>query len=183
MNRKEFIRITLAATGSLIMLPACVSRINAYRFFTNEEAQCVIALSERIIPADETWPGASWAGVVHYIDKQLIRVFTEDQPRYRAGLQALQGTSRQMHNQNFEDLNADLQDDLLHRLENSDVDADLWTGQSSADFFRMIINHTMQGYYGSPRHGGNRNYVSYRMLDLDYPLVVGQNRYRGNDGQ
>ena len=36
----------------------------------------------------------------------------------------------------------------------------------------------MQGFYGSPRHGGNRNYASYRMLGLEYPPVLGQNRYR-----
>ena len=35
----------------------------------------------------------------------------------------------------------------------------------------------MQGFYGSPRHGGNRNYVSYKMLGLEYPRVIGQNRY------
>jgi gluconate 2-dehydrogenase gamma chain len=35
----------------------------------------------------------------------------------------------------------------------------------------------MQGFYGSPRHGGNRDYVSYKMMKLDYPHVIGQNRY------
>ena len=35
----------------------------------------------------------------------------------------------------------------------------------------------MQGFYGSPRHGGNKDYASYRMLGLDYPNIIGQNRY------
>jgi len=35
----------------------------------------------------------------------------------------------------------------------------------------------MQGYYGSPRHGGNKDNMSYKMLKLDYPVVIGQNRY------
>ena len=35
----------------------------------------------------------------------------------------------------------------------------------------------MQGFYGSPRHGGNKDYVSYRMLGLEYPDIIGQNRY------
>ena len=42
----------------------------------------------------------------------------------------------------------------------------------------MIIKHSMQGFYGPPRHGGNKNYISYKIMDLDYPYVVGQNRYR-----
>jgi gluconate 2-dehydrogenase gamma chain len=36
----------------------------------------------------------------------------------------------------------------------------------------------MQGFYGSPRHGGNRDYLSYRMLGIDYPQVIGRNRPR-----
>jgi len=36
----------------------------------------------------------------------------------------------------------------------------------------------MQGFYGSPRHGGNKNNVSYKMMRLDYPVIIGQNRYK-----
>jgi hypothetical protein len=41
----------------------------------------------------------------------------------------------------------------------------------------------MQGFYGSPRHGGNSNYVSYKMMKLDYPHVMGQNRYESKCAQ
>ena len=36
---------------------------------------------------------------------------------------------------------------------------------------------TMQVFYGAPRHGGNKNFMSYKMLGLDMPVVTGQNRY------
>jgi gluconate 2-dehydrogenase gamma chain len=36
----------------------------------------------------------------------------------------------------------------------------------------------MQSYYGSSRHGGNKNNTSYKMLQLDYPVIIGQNRYK-----
>jgi gluconate 2-dehydrogenase gamma chain len=42
----------------------------------------------------------------------------------------------------------------------------------------MLRNHVMQAYYGSPRHGGNPGYASYKMLGIDYPPLIGQNRYR-----
>jgi gluconate 2-dehydrogenase gamma chain len=54
---------------------------------------------------------------------------------------------------------------------------DYWKNHSSADFFDMVRQHSLQGFYGSPGHGGNREYISYRMLGLDYPKVIGQNRY------
>jgi hypothetical protein len=53
-----------------------------------------------------------------------------------------------------------------------------WETEDSKVFFELIRDHTMQGFYGSPRHGGNWDYVSYRMLGLDYPQIIGQNRYK-----
>jgi gluconate 2-dehydrogenase gamma chain len=42
---------------------------------------------------------------------------------------------------------------------------------------RLAVDRTMQGFYGAPRHGGNKDYASFKMMKLDYPLLVGQNRY------
>ena len=36
-------------------------------------------------------------------------------------------------------------------------------------FFELVRDHSMQAYYGSPIHGGNRNKISYKMMKLDYP--------------
>jgi gluconate 2-dehydrogenase gamma chain len=44
-------------------------------------------------------------------------------------------------------------------------------------FFDLVRRHTMEGYYGSPRHGGNRDAVSWRMLGLDEPPVRGRAQY------
>jgi gluconate 2-dehydrogenase gamma chain len=44
-------------------------------------------------------------------------------------------------------------------------------------FFDLIRQHTMEGYYGSPRHGGNRDAVSWRMLKLDQPPLRGRAQY------
>ncbi len=68
--------------------------------------------------------------------------------------------------------------DRLELLEKNDPSLNSWEEINPAAFFRMVIAHTMQGFYGAPRHGGNKNYVSYKMLGVDYPLVIGQNRYR-----
>ena len=53
-----------------------------------------------------------------------------------------------------------------------------WAGGFDKEFFSMVRDHSMQAYYGSPRHGGNKNNMSYKMLKLDYPLIIGQNRYK-----
>jgi gluconate 2-dehydrogenase gamma chain len=41
----------------------------------------------------------------------------------------------------------------------------------------MLVSHTMEGFYGDPRHGGNRDRVSWKMLKLPYPPVRGRLHY------
>ena len=52
-----------------------------------------------------------------------------------------------------------------------------WEDGFDRYFFRLIRDYSMQGFYGSPRHGGNNNNISYKMMKLDYPVIIGQNRY------
>jgi gluconate 2-dehydrogenase gamma chain len=40
-----------------------------------------------------------------------------------------------------------------------------------------VRSHTLEGYYGAPRHGGNRGAVSWRMLGLAEPPVRGRAQY------
>jgi gluconate 2-dehydrogenase gamma chain len=51
---------------------------------------------------------------------------------------------------------------------------DCWKVVSAKSFFDLVVSHTMQGFYGDPRHGGNRERVSWRMLRLPYPPVRGR---------
>ena len=36
-------------------------------------------------------------------------------------------------------------------------------------FFDLLLTHTRQGFYGDPRHGGNRDLVSWKMVGLPFP--------------
>ena len=49
--------------------------------------------------------------------------------------------------------------------------------RSQPVFFELLRRHTMESYYGSPRHGGNRDAVSWRMLGLDEPPLRGRAQY------
>ena len=55
------------------------------RFFTAAEAKVIQAASERIFPSDESGPGATEAGVVIYIDRQLAGPYGKDKYRYTKG--------------------------------------------------------------------------------------------------
>lgn len=178
LDRRNFIKSAGIAFGSVLLFPSCLKKKNPYRFFTPEEAQCIIAVCEQIIPKDES-PGATDAGVIHYIDRQLSIVFTYDQETYRNGIKMLQEFTSKKHVKAFENLDFDVQTRLLILLESNQLNEKEWPDGRPSDFFNLVRSHTMQGFYGSPIHGGNKDFMSFEMLRIDYPLVIGQNRYRG----
>jgi gluconate 2-dehydrogenase gamma chain len=49
-------------------------------------------------------------------------------------------------------------------------------------FFDLARAHTLHGYYGTPRHGGNRDAVSWRMLGLCEPPLLGRAQYHLRKG-
>jgi gluconate 2-dehydrogenase gamma chain len=179
-SRRNFLKHTGLALGGTLLLPACYYEPAPFRFFTEEEAKCLIAICECIIPSDDT-PGATEAGVIYYIDKQLMGPFKKYRRIYREGLDSLQQDCRNRMKTDFELLPPDQQIDFLERIESNDDALKSWSSLRPADFLNRVISHTMQGFYGAPRHGGNKNYVSYRILGIGYPQVTGQNRYGKGD--
>lgn len=177
LSRRSFLKTGAAGFGSVLLMPSCIQQLSPYKFFTPEEAKCVIALCEQIIPADKYGGGATEAGVIHYIDRQLVAVFDYDQLRYQLGLEALQRSCLKLHSKRFEKLDWDDQHQVLLSLEANELPGEYWQDLDPGRFFSLLISHTMQGFYGAPRHGGNKNYMSYGMMGLDFPLVIGRNHY------
>lgn len=177
INRRSFLKTGAAGFGSIMLMPSCLHQVSPYQFFTLEEAKCVIALCEQIIPRDQYGGGATEAGVINYIDRQLVAVFDYDQLIYQQGLEALQQSCIELYKKRFENLEEADQLQILKTLESKELPERYWGDLDPLRFFRLVINHTMQGFYGAPRHGGNKNYMSYKMMGLDFPLVVGRNHY------
>jgi gluconate 2-dehydrogenase gamma chain len=150
-------------------------RARPYRFLNDSEAALVIDLCEQIIPRDDV-AGAADAGVVDYIDRQLAGVFARHQQTYRLGLEAFAQTCLHLDKQPFAQLAAERKMAVMKLVERGKAPAEIWKDVAQAEFFKLLVDHTMQGFYGSPRHGGNRDYVSYKILGIDYPQVIGQNR-------
>lgn len=151
--------------------------IKPFKALTPAEAAVIEACAEQIIPADQD-PGARDAGVIFYIDKQLSRKFKKNLPTYQRAVISLDQMCQSLHKKNFIDLDFATQTQIMQALESNKVPANIWKDVSARDFFNLVREHTMQGFYGSPRHGGNKDYASYRMLGLDYPRLMGQNRYK-----
>jgi gluconate 2-dehydrogenase gamma chain len=159
LRRRQFLGMGAAATlgGSAV---SCSK--GRWRFFTPAEARTVEAICEQIIPSDQD-AGAREAGVVNYIDVQLTRHFKAHRDIYRTGLAAIDALSQGRYGRPFADLASAEQTELLRDVE-----------KKAKPFFDLILAHTMQGFYGDPRHGGNRDAVSWKMLALPFPPVRGR---------
>lgn len=177
LTRRWFVKLAAIGTGGFYLLPACSGRDSGWRFFTDDEAILVDAIAEQIIPSDE-WPGGRDSGATNFIDKQLIGPYKRFQTVYRKGLSAFQESCNTIYQKNFEELSCDEQTRFLENMEAGTMKEDVWSGGFDKEFFELLRDHTMQSYYGSQIHGGNKNKMSYRMIGLDYPLIIGQNRYK-----
>lgn len=166
MTRRTFVAQTgLIVGGSALLLSGCRQSPVSWQFFTAEEAQLVEVMSGRIIPSDET-PGAIEAGVVYFIDQQLSSHYRRWSLVYREALDGIQKIAQTEHGEVFESLDPEQMDRLLERMEDGSLPGELNPGNLMTRFFHRFVDHCMQGYYGDPRHGGNRNWVSYQMLNL-----------------
>jgi gluconate 2-dehydrogenase gamma chain len=163
--RRRFLQV--AASGAAATV-SCGGPESPYRFLTHAEAAALAAVCDQIIPPDQD-AGASQAGVVLFIDRQLTGFHRKLQKQYRTGLAALDELSQERYGRSFADAPLARQLALLQ-----DIEAKKAGDGSVRNFFQTVVSHTMQGFYGDPRHGGNRNWASWRMLGVPITPVRGR---------
>jgi gluconate 2-dehydrogenase gamma chain len=156
----------------------------AYLFFDPEEALFIEAACDRLIPPDESGPGALGAGVPNYLDKQLGGAWGAGERLYRSGpwqsgtpsqgyqlpfspaelfhasLRAI-GRDLDGRGKPFHEMSAEAQDAYLQSLESGTHELD---GVPSAVFFDMLLKMTVEGFFSDPVYGGNRDMVAWRMI-------------------
>ncbi|HEV7665697.1 MAG TPA: gluconate 2-dehydrogenase subunit 3 family protein [Chloroflexota bacterium] len=112
-----------------------------FEYFTPFQAAIVSAACARIIPTDDTGPGATEAGVVYFIDRQISGAYGlpgrryEQGPyargastqgdqsglhmrdRYRLGILGMETYAQQLYQLGFAQLTTDQQDRILHDME------------------------------------------------------------------
>ena len=176
LSRRKFLQAAMAVAAATGAGVGCGGSPSPWRFLTVDEARTLAAICDQIIPEDED-PGAAWAGVVNYIDRQLCGPLNRLRNSYRQGIAAVNKSSGALYGANFAMLTSDKQVELLTLMEQGRARSDLWKGNSSQEFFALLVDQTMQGFYGDPRHGGNRDHASWKMLGIPYPPIRGRLHY------
>jgi len=183
MKRREFITLPAQSLGGALVytlagqpfrLQAQTEEIRVpLRFFTAAEARVVQAATERIFPSDTTGPGAKEAGVVIYIDRQLAGPYGRDNHRYTKppfvqsvpehGYQG-KDTPREIYREgvrrlgDFVDLAPAERDQRLRAID-------------TTTFFRLLRQHTIEGMFSDPMHGGNAGLIGWQLIGYPGPLM------------
>lgn len=195
MRRREFIAVPAIALGGAMLnsLAREARRLRRVgesvlvplRFFTAAEANVVAAACERIFPRDATGPGATDAGVVVYIDRQLAGPYGRDAYRYVAppfvdsvpqhGYQGRE-TPRDTYRAGIRALGA------FADLPTAEQDAKLAAIEHSR-FFGFLRAHTIEGVFSDPMHGGNTNLVGWKLIGFPGPRVQYRNEIDKHFGE
>jgi gluconate 2-dehydrogenase gamma chain len=167
-TRRDFVRSSAGVAGSgwlwlygpaLSALAAC-AREDArtgepFRTLSQEEAGTLRALASRIIPSDDTLPGADEAGAVYFADRALAEWFTDLLEPVRAGLMELDATARASSGQPFAALDAAGQDAAIRRIEDT-------------PFFDIARTLTVFGVFSHPKYGGGQGRVGEAILGMTH---------------
>jgi gluconate 2-dehydrogenase gamma chain len=132
-----------------------------------EERDALDAIVERLIPTDETGPGAREAGVSRYILQALASDYSGFVEAYRDGLASLDSTARERAGGTFAAIGAEGQDALL-----VDIEAGRIGPPSLSTFFETVRQHAMEGMFGDPRWGGNIDQAGWKLLGYEGPKPV-----------
>lgn len=159
-------------------------------FFTEAEYQFVEAATMRLIPSDDEGPGAKEAMIVVFIDWQMAGAYgraetwymqgpwkkgTEQQgyqlkltpaQLYRTAIRNVEAYCQQEYKQSFALLTSEQQDTVLHSLEKGAIElADIEAKQ----FFDLLLQNTIEGFFADPMYGGNRYFTGWRMIGFPGP--------------
>ena len=119
------------------------------------------SLMNRIIPRDD-FSDAWEAGVGDYLTRQFERDLQSQVEIYQFGLEALEAEAQAFTGKDFTELDTSTQDLILSRLEAGQV-ISAWS-VNPTEFFHMVIEHVMEGYYSDPHNGGNRDSIAWQMI-------------------
>jgi len=165
--------------------PGAAAAPTSYLFFNAPEAAFIEAAVVRLIPPDEIGPSALEAGVPTYIDRQLHGAWGAGERLYRSGpwasgtpsqgyqlpytpadlfrtaLRGLREDLQKSRQTSFEKLSGDDQDTYLTELQNGQHDLG---GVPSKVFFETLLAMTIEGYFGDPAYGGNKDMAAWKMI-------------------
>jgi|HubBroStandDraft_6_1064221.scaffolds.fasta_scaffold141955_2 gluconate 2-dehydrogenase gamma chain len=165
--------------------PASPPAAEALLTLTATEAAFLSAAYDAFIPADRLSPSGTDCGLVVFIDRQLAGAWgggarlyrggpfikgTREQgyqlsltPRefFAAGIKAANEWTRKTYGKDFDRLAPAERETALKTMDAGKAEFNEINGKQ---FFEMLYQSAMEGFFADPIYGGNRDKVSWRMV-------------------
>jgi hypothetical protein len=167
-TRRSAMRQLIAAMGAVTLDWAAIARAGhdahaaassptglSYTLLAAADAADFEALTSQIVPSDDT-PGAREAGVTYFIDRGLGSFFAHWHDPVMRGLGGFQAACRAHTGTgaSFASLSSGRQIEFLHTVERT-------------PFFDHARLLTLCGMFASPKYGGNRDGLGWKLIGFE----------------
>ena len=148
-----------AGTAAAQAVPAVPSALNP------AQMKILEAFVERLIPKDELGPSAAEAGAQIYIDRVLAGPNANEKGTFIDGLTSMDAFAKTSQGAAFAELAPDKRDAVI-----TAVEAGTAQGFPNArQFFNRARRLTLEGMFGDPYYGGNKNFAGWDLIRYPGP--------------
>ena len=161
---KNLSRRSVIASAALVPVAALTSPAQQGAL-TPAQLRTLEAFIDRLIPRDENGPGAVDAGAQNYIDRQLAGYLRSEKDTFLAGLEAVDAYARRTQGAPLAELSAEKRDQILTAIDTNTAEG-LPAGRAFFDRTRRL---TLEGMFGDPYYGGNKNFAGWDLIKYPGP--------------
>jgi gluconate 2-dehydrogenase gamma chain len=162
-------RSVLAGATLVPIVTATASAQATGSSFSETHKRLLEAFIDRLIPSDESGPGAIECGVANYIDQALAGDLTGEKPGFLAGLTAIDSWARASQGMPFAELPPERKDETIRAMENNSAPGFL---PNSRTFFLRVRQLTLEGMFSDPFYGGNRGFRGWDLIRYPGPRMA-----------
>ena len=135
---------------------------------SDAQLRLLAAFVDRIIPKDELGPSASECDVPVYINRSLADYLAAEKTAFVEGLEAMDAFARRSQARAFIDLPPEKRDSVLAAMENGAAEG----FPNARGFFNRARRLTLEGMFGDPYYGGNKNFAGWDLIRYPGPRLA-----------
>jgi gluconate 2-dehydrogenase gamma chain len=160
--------IVSAAIVPVAALNVAQSNAQTPSALSDAQLRLLAAFVDRLIPKDELGPSASESGVPEYISRSLADYLAGEKAAFIEGLESTDAFARRSQDKAFIDLTPEKQDTVLMALDNGSADG----FPNARAFFNRARRLTLEGMFGDPYYGGNKNFAGWDLIKYPGPRLA-----------
>lgn len=166
----EISRRAIIVTAAIVPVAAitAAAQTPAASALSDAQLRILAAFVDRLIPKDELGPSASESDVPIYINRSLGDYLAAEKAAFIEGLEATDAFAKRSHNRSFVDLTPPQQDALLTTMDNGSAEG----FPNAKAFFNRVRRLTLEGMFGDPYYGGNKNFAGWDLIRYPGPRLA-----------